>query len=168
MKIVRRRLIILIGLASLSFSSVAYGSDLDQDCNPRGWVQKFSAWWNPVGFWSAQPSAIQQEAESRIKGYQVYLVQRQANVAIAATEREKARIEQAALEEQLRILGVKPKQISPEMSQQLDQVIAKADETIEATRVRLDEAQRRGVADAIRWGEKCVAFSREQLVKVRP
>ena len=86
----------------------------------------------------------------------------------AATEREKARIEQAALEEQLRILGVKPKQISPEMSQQLDQVIAKADETIEATRVRIDEAQRRGVADAIRWGEKCVAFSREQVAKARP
>jgi hypothetical protein len=160
-------MVILIGLASFSFSSVAFGSDLDQDCNPRGWVQGFSAWWNPVGFWSAQPSAIQQEVASRIKGYQVYLVQRQANVAIVATEREKARIEQAALEEQLRIMGVKPKQISPELSQQLDQVLAKADETIEATRVRLDEAQRQGVADAIRWGEKCVAFSREQLAQVR-
>jgi hypothetical protein len=160
-------MVILIGLASFSFLSVAFGSDLDQDCNPRGWIQKYSAWWNPVGFWSAQPSAIQQEVESRIKGYQVYLVQRQANVAIAATEREKARIEQAALEEQVRILGVKPKQISPEISQQLDQVLAKADETIEASRVRLDEAQRQGVADAIRWGEKCVAFSREQLAKAR-
>jgi hypothetical protein len=80
--------------------------------------------------------------ETRIKGYQVYLVQRQANIAIAETEREKARIEQATLEEQLRILGVKPQQISPEISQQLDQALARADETIEATRVRLDEAQR--------------------------
>lgn len=160
-------MVLLIGLATFSFSSVAFGSDLDQHCNPRGWVQRFSAWWNPVEFWSAQPSTIQQEVESRIKAYQVHLVQRQANVAIATTEREKTRIEQAALEEQLRILGVKPKQISPEMSQQLDQVLAKADETIEATHVRLDEAHGQGVADAIRWGEKCVAISREQLAKAR-
>ena len=160
-------MVILIGLASFSFLSVAFGSDLDPDCNPRGWVQKFSAWWNPVGFWSAQPSAIQQDVETRIKGYQFYLVQRQANIAIAETEREKARIEQATLEEQHRILGVKPKQISPEISQQFDQALARADETIEATRVRLDEAQRQGVAVAIRWGEKCVAFSREQLAEAR-
>lgn len=146
---------------------MAFGSDLDQHCNPRGWVQGFSAWWNPVEFWSAQPSAIQQEVESRIKAYQIHLVQRQANVAIAATERRKTLIEQAAHEEQLRILGVKPKQISPEMSQQLDQVLAKADETIEAVHVRLDEAQRQGVVDAIRWGETCVAISREQLAKAR-
>ena len=160
-------MVTLIGLASFSLLSVAAGSDLGQDCNPRGWVKRFNAWWNPVEFWSAQPSAIQQEVESRVKGYQVYLVQRQANVAIAATEREKARIEQTALEEQLRILGVKAKPISPEISQKLDQVLAKADETIKTTQARLDEAQRQGVANAIRWGEKCVAFSREQLAKAR-
>lgn len=160
-------MVLLIGLASFTFSSVVFGSDLDQHCNPRGWVQRFSAWWNPVEFWSAQPSAIQQEVESRIKAYQVHLVQRQADVAIAATERKKTLIEQAALEEQLRILGVEPKQISPEMSQQLDQVLSKAQETTEAIRVRLDEAQRQGVADAIRWGDKCVDFSREQLAKSR-
>ena len=116
-------------------------------------------------FWSAQPSAVQQEVESRVKGYQVYFVQRQADVAIAATEREKARIEQAALEEQLRILGVKSKPISPEISQKLDQALAKADETIETTQASLDESLRQGVANAIRWGEKCVAFSRGQLAK---
>lgn len=160
-------MVTLIGLASLSFLSVAAGSDLDQDCNPRGWVQRFSAWWDPVEYWSAQPSAIQQEVESRVKGYQVYLVRRQANVAIAATEREKARIEQAALEEQLRILGVKSKPISPGISQTLDQVLAKADETIKTTQARLDEAQRQGVANVIRWGEICEAFSREQLAKAR-
>jgi hypothetical protein len=106
--------------------------------------------------------------ESRIKGYQVYLVQRQADVATAATEREKTRIERAAFEEQLRILGVKPKQISPEISQQLSRVLAKADETIETTRLRLDDAQRQGIEGVIRWGDKCVAFSREQLAKARP
>jgi hypothetical protein len=120
-----------------------------------------------VEYWSAQPSAIQQEVESRVKGYQVYLVQRQANVAIAATEREKARIEQAALEEQLRILRVKSTPISPGISQKLDQVLAKADETIKTTQARSDEAQRQGVASVIRWGEICVAFSREQLAKAR-
>ena len=167
MKNVSRGTVILIGLASFSFLSVAFGSDLDQDCNPRGWVQRFSAWWNPVAFWSTKPSAIQQEVESRIKVYQLYLVQRQADAAIAATERQKARIEQAALEEQLRILSINPKPISPEISQQLDQALAKADETIEATRVRLDEAQRQGALNAIHWGEKCMAFSREQLAKAR-
>ena len=59
------------------------------------------------------------------------------------------------------------KQISPEMSQQLDQVLAKSDETIEAIHVRIDEAQRQGGADAIRWAEKCVAISREQLARAR-
>jgi methionyl-tRNA synthetase len=118
-------------------------------------------------FWSAQLSAIQEEVESRVKGYQVSLVQRQANVAIAATEREKARIEQAALEEQLRILGMKSKPISPEISQKLDQALAKAEETIKSTWARLDDAQRQGVENTILWGKKCMAFSREQLAKPR-
>lgn len=151
-------MVILIVVASFSLISVAAGSDLDQDCKPRGWVQMFSAWWNPVGFWSAQPSAIQQEVESHVKTYQVYLVQRQANITIATIEREKARIEQATLEEQLQILGVKSKPISPEVSRKLDQVLAKADESIETTRAYL-------AANAIRWGERCMAFSREQLAK---
>jgi len=146
---------------------MAFASDLDQHCNPRGWIQRFSAWWDPVSFWSAQPSAIQQEVETRIQAYQIYLVQRHADAAIAATERKKTRIEQATLEEQLRILGIKPKQVSPEVSERLDQVVANAEATLEATRVRLDEAQRQGVADTIRWGEKCVAFSQEQLANVR-
>lgn len=161
-------MVILIVLLSISISSsVVFGSDLDKDCNPQGWASRLSAWWDPVMFWSAQPSAIQQEVESRIKGYQLYLVRRQADVAIVATERQKVRIEQAALEEQLRILGINPKPISPELSQQLDLALAKAKETIETTRVRLDEAQRQGALNAIRWGEKCTAFSREQLAKAR-
>jgi len=161
-------MVLLIGLISLSFSSVALGSDLDldHDCNPRSWVQQFSAWWDPAKFWSAQPSAIQQEVQSRIQAYQIYLVQRQANVAIAATDRQKALIEQAAFEEQLRILGRKPP-LSPEKSQQIDQVLAKADEQLEAARVHIDEVQRQGVENAIRWGEKCTAISQEQLAKSR-
>ena len=156
-------MVILIGLATFSFVSVAAGSNLDQDCNPHDWGQRFSAWWNPVGFWSAQPSAIQQEVEIRVNEYQVYLVQRQADVAIAAIEREKARIEQAAFEEQLRILGVKSKPISPETSQ----MHAKADKTIITAEAHIDEVLRQGVANTIRWGEKCAAFSREQLAKAR-
>jgi tRNA A37 N6-isopentenylltransferase MiaA len=154
---------ILIALATFSFVSVAAGSDLDQDCNPHGWGKQFSAWWNPVEFWSAQPSAIQQEVESRVKGYQIFLVQRQANVAIAAIEREKARIEQGALEEQLRILGVKSQPNSPEISQML----AQANELVRAGQEHIDEAMRQGVENTIRWGERCMAFSREQLAKAR-
>ena len=167
MKIVRLGIGTFIAFASISFLSVAAATDLDQDCNPQGWVERFEAWWDPVGFWSAQPVAIQKEVGSRIKAYQVYLVQRQADAALAENEREKARIEQAALEEQLRILEVQTKPISPETQRKLDQTLAKADETITATYARLDEAQRQRVASAIQWGEKCVAFSREQLAKER-
>lgn len=167
MKIVRRCIGTFIAFASIGFFSMAAASDLDQDCNPRGWVQKLGAWWDPAGFWSAQPTAIQKEVESRVKGYQVYLVQRQADAALAANEREKARIEQAALEEQLRILGVQTRPIPPETQRNLNQTLATADKTIRETYVRLDEAQRQGVASAIQWGEKCVAFSKEQLTKAR-
>lgn len=167
MKIVRLGINAFIVFVSISFLSMAAATDLDQDCNPRGWVQRFGAWWDPVGFWSAQPAAIQKEVESRVKAYQIYLVQRQADAALAANEREKARIEQAALEEQLRIRDVHTKPISPETQRKLDQTLAKADETIKATYARLDEAQKQGVVSAIQWGEKCVAFSREQLAKAR-
>lgn len=146
---------------------MAAATDLDQDCNPRGWAQRFGAWWDPIGFWSAQPAAIQKEVERRVKVYQVYLVQRQADAALAVSEREKARIEQAALEEQLRILEVRTKPISPEIQRKLDQTLARADETIKETYARLDEAQRQGVASAMQWGEKCVEFSREQIAKAR-
>lgn len=167
MRIALCSMVILVSLASFSCSSVTADSDLDQDCNPRGWIQKFSAWWNPVRFWSAQPSAIQQEVERSIKQYQVYLAWREANVAIAENERKKARIEQAAHEETRRILGIKPKPISPELSQEVDQALAKAHESIKIGQARLDESQRQGVENTIHWGDKCVAFSQEQLAKVR-
>lgn len=94
-------------------------------------------------------------------------MQRQADTALAASEREKARIEQAALEEQLRILEVRTKPISPEIQRKLDQALARADETIREKSARLDEAQRQGVVSAMQWGEKCVEFSREQIAKAR-
>jgi hypothetical protein len=157
----------LIGLAGFYFGSVAIASDLDQHCNPQGWIQKFSAWWDPVRFWSSQPSAIQQEVETRFRAYQVYLVQRERDEALAVHERRKKLVEQGALEEQRKILGIKPKEVSPEALERLEQVLANADKTLEETRVRLDEAQQQGVANTIRWGEQCVAFSREQLAKIK-
>jgi hypothetical protein len=166
-KIVSPGIGIFVASASISFLSTAAATDLDQDCNPRGWVQRFEAWWDPVGFWSAQPAAIRIEVGSRVKAYQVYLVQRQADFALAENEREKARIEQAALAEQLRILGLQIKSISPATQQKLDQALAKAEETLQATYARLDEVQRQAAASAIQWGEKCVVFSREQLAKER-
>ena len=128
MKIVRRGIGTFIAFGSINLLSMAAANDLDQDCNPRGWVQRFGAWWDPVGFWSAQPAAIQKEVESRVKAYQVYLVRRQADAALAANEREKARIEQAALEEQLRILGVQTRSIPSEIQRKLDQTLAKTDD----------------------------------------
>lgn len=151
--------------ASISFLPIAAAVDIDQDCNPRGWVQRFEAWWNPVSFWSAQPAALQIEVQGRIKAYQVYLVRRQADAALAENEREKARIEQAALAEQLRILGVQTQTISPETQQKLDETLAKANETINATYARLDEVQRQAAVSAIQWAQKCMEFSRAQLAK---
>ena len=130
MKIVRHCIGAFIVLASTSSLSMVVANDLDQDCKPRGWVQKIGAWWDPIGFWSDQPTAIQKEVESRVKAYQVYLVQRQANAALAVNEREKARIEQAAHEEQIRILGVQTRPIPSETQRKLDQTLVKADETI--------------------------------------
>lgn len=94
-------------------------------------------------------------------------MQRQADVALAANEREKARIEQAALEETLRVMGVQQKPISPEVRQKVDEALAKADEALAEGHARLDMAQRQGVARAIDWSHKCMAFSQEQLAKLR-
>lgn len=69
MKIVRLGIGVFIAFASISFLSMAAATDLDQDYNPRGWIQKFGAWWDPIGFWSAQPAAIQKEVERRVKTY---------------------------------------------------------------------------------------------------
>jgi hypothetical protein len=87
--------------------------------------------------------------------------------SLSCAAASECRIEQAALEEQLRILGMKSKPISPEISQKLDQALAKAEETIKSTWARLDDAQRQGVENTILWGKKCMAFSREQLAKPR-
>lgn len=156
---------LLVSLVTFGYLPTAAASNLDQDCNPRGWTQQFSAWWDPVHFWSAQPSSIQKEVERRVKAYQIYLVQRQADVAIAETERRKALIEKTALEEALQILGTNPKVISAERSQRLDQILTKAHEHIEAIQNRLEDANRKGVLQAIAWGNKCIAISQEQLDK---
>ncbi len=144
---------------------MAAASDLDEDCNPRGWTQRIRAWWNPVLFWSAQPSSIHKDVEMRIKAYQIYLIQRQADVAIAATERKKALIEQTALEETLQILGKDPIRIPAETTQMLNKTLTKAHEDLEAIQDQLDEANRRGAVHAIGWGNKCIAFSQAQLDK---
>ena len=103
-------------------------------------LKKGKAWWDPIGFWSIQSLAIQKEVESQVKAYQVYLVQRQADVALAANEREQARIEQAALEETLRVMGVQKKSISPEIQQKVGEALAKADEVLAEGHARLDMA----------------------------
>lgn len=166
-KIVRCSIGIFITFASFSFLPIAVANDLDYDCNPRGWIQKLGAWWDPVEFWSAQPAAIQKEVGNRVKAYEIYLVQRQADAELAIHERERARIEQANLREQLGILGVQPKSISPDVQRRLDQTAAKVDEAVKATYVHIDQAQKKMAESAIQWGEKCIAFSREQLAKTR-
>jgi hypothetical protein len=167
MTLIRCGISTFIVFASISFLPMAAADDLGQDCNPRGWVQMLRAWWDPVGFWSAQPAAIQKEVESSVKAYQLYLVQRQADVALAANEREKARIERATLEEQLRILGAQVKPVPPETQQALDQAYAKTDEAVRATYASIDEVQRQMAERAIRWGEKCMTLSREHLARAR-
>ena len=47
----------------------------------------------------------------------------------------------------------------------LDRILTKAHEHIEVIQSRLEAANRQGVLQAIAWGNKCIAFSQEQLDK---
>lgn len=159
----RLRIVIvcLLGVICAPGTAIA-ASDLDQDCDPKGWIPKLRAWWDPNSFWSAQIPEIQKEVEQRIRAYQMYLIQRQADAALAANEREKAKIEQATLEAQLKILGVH-KPIPSDILEKLEQATAQADEAVAKAYAQTDIAFRRGIGSTMQWAEKCTAHAKQQL-----
>lgn len=145
----RSKITVLTLFVGLTWASIATAIDIDHNCNPRGWVNQLKAWWDPIVFWSAQPAAIEDEVERDIKAYQVYLVQRQADEAIAVVERRKRNIEQAALEETLRIMEVQRKPISPEARRKLDESLEKVEKVLEENHAFVDTVRRQMLARTI-------------------
>ncbi|MDH5667734.1 MAG: hypothetical protein OEY86_06975 [Nitrospira sp.] len=163
----RGKITVLTLCVSLVWASIATAIDIDHNCNPRGWVNQLKAWWDPITFWSARPAAIEDELKRDIKAYQVYLVQRQADEAIAIVERRKRGIEQAALEETLRIMEVQPKPLSPEARRKSDESLERVEEVLAENHAFVDTVRRQMLERAINWSERCTTFSHEQLSKLR-
>lgn len=163
----RCKITVLTLFVGLMWASIATAIDIDHNCNPRGWGNQLKAWWDPITFWSAQPATIEDEVKRAIKAHQVYLVQNQADEAIAVVEQRKRGIEQAALEETLRIMEVQQKPISPEARRKLDESLEKVEKALSESHAFVDTVRRQMLERTINWSERCTTFSHEQLSKLR-
>lgn len=120
---------LVIGILTADLSSREH---LDIECSPKGLVSMFIEWWNPVKFWSAQLSAIEDYMERSVKDYQIEYLVRQK-------EREKQQaigiIEQRYREEIRIILGLQPSALSANQWEEVEKLLAENNQFIEEMRI---------------------------------
>lgn len=158
-----------IGVFVLSsgLSQVSEARDLDHDCFPQGWENRFRAWRDPAKFWRAQPSLIQAEVVAAIRAYQLHIAEQRYEDAIAPLEAAKRELKRKANQEFLVILGKTPEMKEEAEAEELRNQLAIQDQEIErSVRAAENQAQKDMLASSLSWGEKCTAYSQNELKKL--